>query len=172
MPCCQQWRKRALTYLLDEKTLYKLAGTNIIFSSDRGKWKSCFKKVMNKEDMVKVEQILVSFFKFPDRCVFLLTSKTDVVLSFAYFQELCCLELSSHKWDEVIKKLMEPCEHISCSTDSLDLWCRSNKIQAIELEVCFKVCLVSTLFFQGLIAYRFTNSKSQGLNPYVHYPCL
>ena len=61
MPCCQQWRKRALRYLLDEKTLYKLAGANIIFGSNHMNWKSSFQKLMDKEDRPKVDQILVRF---------------------------------------------------------------------------------------------------------------
>ena len=58
MPCCQQWRKRALTYLLDEKTLYKLA--NLIFNSSSVKWKTSFQKLMDKGDRSKVNQIVVS----------------------------------------------------------------------------------------------------------------
>ena len=60
MPCCQQWRKRALTYLLDEKTLYKLAGANLIFNSSSMKWKTSFQKLMDKGDRAKVNKIVVS----------------------------------------------------------------------------------------------------------------
>lgn len=103
--CCQQWRHGALSYLLDEKTLYKLSGCSVLFKCSELQWKSALQKTTDQADGSKL-----------------------VALA-----ELCCLQLSCHRRSNVITSLLQPCDGTSCSSKTLQAWTsRYYNIEAVE----------------------------------------
>lgn len=105
--CCQQWRRKALTYLLDEKTLYKLSGATVLFTSSEMQWRTALQRIAGQADGSKIAEIA----------------------------ELCCLQLSCHRRSILISKLLKPCGRISCSRKSLKLWqSRNHNVQGVKMD--------------------------------------
>ncbi|MCO5602351.1 hypothetical protein L7F22_056482 [Adiantum nelumboides] len=89
---CQQWRQEALSYFLNGKTVYKIAGVAVLFNCNVMQWKTA------------------------------LQSMKDHINKSAEIAELCCLHMCQHRRSILVERLMQPCGRMSCSTEQMGVW--------------------------------------------------
>jgi hypothetical protein len=113
----KKWRGKCLSYLIDERTIRILSGSNFIFSAPKKQWMKMFEPLKVSADSSRsgLVEVMVSIlglaFNHLHYCKLIICIITSIIYTLS-LQEICLLGLVSRQWGPLIQSFVS---HTFCS---------------------------------------------------------